>query len=238
MKNTQGAAPYIKGFPVFEGLNCDESRKLGYVVVEKAFHPKQLIFSAADVVEYVYLVREGRVKLYRQTEDGRENIIAILGAGDVFGEFIFGEETCHSVYAEAFDTALICILPHQKFMQMLLNEPSIAIKILTNVGRRLAQSAYFIEHLSTYNLKLRFAKLLLYLASTHARSQSDPAVLDIRLTHQDLAYMVATSRQTATELMNQFKKDGLASYEGRHIVVMRTALEAWVRKHSHELSTA
>ena len=232
----QKGEPYLKSLPVFEGLSCDESRKLGYVVIEKIFEPRQRIFSATDIVEYVYLVREGSVKLYRQTEDGRENIIAFLGVGDVFGEFIFGEKTSHSVYAEAFDRALVCILPHQKFVQMLLNDPVMAVKILANVGKRLAQSAYFIENLSTYNLKLRFAKLLLYLAYNHASSKTDPAVLDIRLTHQDLAYMGATCRQTVTELMNQFKKDGLASYQGKHIVIMRSALETWVQKYSRELS--
>lgn len=230
----QSEGPYLRALPVFEGLSCDETRKLGYAVVEKTYRARQLIFSAQSPVEYVYLVRNGRVKLYRQTEDGRENIIAILKPGDVFGEFVFGESTCHSVYAEAFGTALICILPHRKFVRMLLGDPEMAVRILSNVGRRLAQSAYFIETLSTYNLKLRFAKLLLYLTLEESESGTDEVMLDLRLTHQDLAYMVATCRQTITDLMKAFKKEGLADTQGRRIVVMRKALEAWIAEHSHE----
>ncbi len=232
MLSLENEAPYLKSLPVFDGLSCDESRKLGNVVIEKTFQPKQLIFSTLEAVEYVYLVQEGHVKLYRRTEDGRENIIAILGVGDVFGEFIFCEKNYHSVFAEAFDKAQICILPHQKFIQMLLNEPAIAVKILANVGKRLAQSAYFIENISTYNIKLRLAKLLIYLVHNHASNKSEPVVLDIRLTHQDLAYMVATCRQTVTELMNQFKKDGMVSCQGKHIGIMSTALETWIRDYS------
>lgn len=229
-------APYIKGLPVFYGLSCDETQKLGYTVVERDYSTKQLIFSTEHAVEYIYLVREGRVKLYRVTEDGRENIIAILGPGDVFGEFVFGETICHSVNAEAFENASICILTHTRFMQMLLAEPAIAIRVLTNVGKRLAQSAHFIENLSTYNIKMRFGKLLLCLASEYADGQEEQVVLKVRLTHQDLAYMVATCRQTITELVNQFRRDKLIAYYERHIVVMRPALSEWIRDHSLEES--
>lgn len=126
--------PYLKKFPIFDGLSCDEARKLGHMITDKHFQAKGIIFSADEKAEYVYLIREGHVKLYRQTEDGRENIIAILGPGDVFGEFVFAEETCHSMFAEAFENSLLCILPRKNFLKLLLNEPAIALTIINNMA--------------------------------------------------------------------------------------------------------
>lgn len=216
--------PYLKNFPVFEGLSCDEARNLGQMVVDKSYQARSLIFSADEKAEYVYLIREGKVKLFRQTEDGRENIIAILGPGDVFGEFVFIEDSCHSVFAEAFETSLICILPRRNFIQLLLDEPTIALAIIHNIGKRLSHTAYFIENLSTYDLTLRLAKLLLRLAGEDSANAGDTVKIRMRLTHQDMANMIATSRQTVTSLLNQFKKTGAIRYEDREIVVSRSAL--------------
>lgn len=233
LKPNSDSHPYLEDCPVFEGFSCDEARKLGYIVVEKQFKPKSLIFAADSKAEYVYLVREGRVKLFRQTEDGRETIVTILGPGDVFGEFVFGETVCHSVYAEAFGPALICILPSRRFLQLLMTEPEIAVRILTNVGRRLSRSAFFIENLSTYNIRLRFAKLLMCLVEEHGKDQLTDVALNLKLTHQDLANMIATCRQTATELINYFKNYGILSNVGKTLVVHRPqlhrALAEWQR---------
>ena len=225
-------AQYIKGLPLFDGLTCDEAQKVGFAVIERYYQEKQMVFSDNEKVEYVYLIREGRVKLFRQTEDGRENIIAILGPGDVFGDFIFGEDSCHTMFAEAFGSASLCFLPHKKFMQMLMEYPGIALKIIRNIGKRLSQTAYFIENLSTYNIKVRFGKLLLYLASEHRDTAAANAVLEIKLTHQDMASMVATCRQTITELVGQFKQEGFVSYQGRQLVVHHSNLSAWLDSQS------
>lgn len=227
--------PYLKKFPIFDGLSCDEARKLGHMITDKHFQAKGIIFSADEKAEYVYLIREGHVKLYRQTEDGRENIIAILGPGDVFGEFVFAEETCHSMFAEAFENSLLCILPRKNFLKLLLNEPAIALTIINNIGKRLSQTAYFIENLSTYDLTLRLGKLLLLLAGEYG-SNADASKIKIRLTHQDIANMIATSRQTVTTLINQFKELGLIRYEGREIIVSRSFLLDFIEKNQQAKS--
>lgn len=220
--------PYLKEVALFDGLSCDETRKAGFTVIEKYFEAKQVVFSADQRAEYVYLIREGHIKLFRQTLGGRENIIAILGPGDVFGDFIFGEDSCHAMFAEAFEKVLLCILPRKKFLQMLQLEPTIALKIISNIGQRLTLTAYFIENLSTYNIKVRFGKLLLCLASEYGNVTATHVELSIRLTHQDMANMVATCRQTITELIGQFKEQGFVSYQGKQLLVHYSPLSAWL----------
>ena len=221
---------YLKDFQVFDGLDCDAARKLGHRIVDKEFAAGRLVFSADEKAEYIYLIRLGRIKLYRRTEDGRENTVAILGAGDVFGEFVLGEASCHSVYAQALELSLLCILPRRNFFQLLVDEPGIALTIINNIGRRLAFTAQSIEHLSTYDLGLRLGKLLLLLAEEHGQGIEATVTLKIRLTHQDIANMAATSRQTITQLINQFKKLGLVRYDGKQIVVNRTELSRFLKQ--------
>ena len=223
--------PYLKDFQVFDGLDCDAARKLGHRIVDKEFPAGQLIFSADEKAEYVYLIRLGRIKLFRQTEDGRENTLAILGPGDVFGELVLGEHPCHSVYAQALEISLLCILPRRNFFQLLADEPAIALTIINNISKRLAFATRSIEHLSTYDLGLRLGKLLLLLAEEHGQGAEPTATtLKLRLTHQDIANMAATSRQTVTQLMNQFKKLGILHYDGRRIVVNRPELTRFLKQ--------
>jgi CRP/FNR family cyclic AMP-dependent transcriptional regulator len=222
--------PYLKDFQVFDGLDCDAARKLGHRIVDRQYPAGQLIFSADERAEYVYLIRLGRIKLFRQTEDGRENTVAILGPGDVFGEFVLGENSCHSVYAQALELSLLCILPRRNFFQLLVEEPAIALTIINNIGKRLAFAAQSIEHLSTYDLGLRLGKLLLLLADEHGQGSEHALTLKIRLTHQDIANMAATSRQTVTQLMNQFKQLGLLRYDRHQIVVNRPQLTQFLQR--------
>lgn len=223
--------PYLKNFQVFDGLDCDAARKLGHRIVDKEFPAGHLVFSAEEEAEYVYLIRVGRIKLFRRTEDGRENTVAMLGAGDVFGELVLGEHSCHSVCAEALEPSLLCILPRKNFFQLLVDEPAIALTIINNIGKRLALTAQSIEHLSTYDLDLRLGKLLLLLVEEHGQGTESMVTLKIRLTHQDIANMAATSRQTITQLMNQFKKLGILRYDGRKIVVNRPHLTQFLKQH-------
>lgn len=220
--------PFLRSFPVFDGLDCNEAKRLGEAVIEKNFPPKSLVFHVNEKAEYIYLIRKGRIKLYRLTEDGRENIVSILGPGDVFGEFVISEESNYSLFAEAFEETLLCILPRQNFFKLLLKEPAIALTIINNIGKRLALAANSIENLSTFDSSHRLVKLLLQLASEVGEGNNDSVELKLHFTHQDIANMTAMSRQTVTTLINQFKQLSLIRYNGKHIVVYPSRLSKYL----------
>ncbi len=235
-RHRENDTPFLKDFNPFEGLGCDAGRKLGEVVVEKRFDAGVTIFSANEKAEYVYLIREGRVKLFRITEDGRENIVALLGPGDLFGEFIFGENLTHSVFAQVFEPSWLCILTRPGFFKLLTTDPQIAITIINNIGRRLAGQARSIENLSTYDLDLRLGKLVLSLASEFGLSSPNQAgngivELTVTLTHQDMANMIAVCRQTVTSIVNRFKHDGLLQYRGKTLIVDLPRLKKYLAQH-------
>ncbi|MDA8066019.1 MAG: Crp/Fnr family transcriptional regulator [Thermaerobacter sp.] len=225
-----GARPFVRNLPVFEGLSCEEASRLDRMVWERRFKARESIFSAGEQAEYVYLVREGWVKLFRVTEDGQESVTAILGPGDIFGEFILGENLCHSVFAEPLEAALLCILPRCNFFRLLTEDPKIALKIIDNIGRRLNRISDALENLRSYDLARRFARLLLLLAAEFGEGPEEAAFIGIRLTHQDLANMIGVCRQTVTGLLGRFRRLGLASGEGHHLTVNRRRLSAFLEQ--------
>lgn len=216
--------PFVKNLPVFAGLSCDQARSLGSRVIEKRLPPRTLLFSADDRAEYIYLIREGTVKLYRLSGDGRESIVSVLGPGDVFGEFLLGENLSHSVFAETMEAAFLCILPRRNFFTLLTEEPAIALAVIGNIGQRLTAHQDAIESLSIDDARARTIKLLLSLGSELGGSDDHWRWLDVPLTHQDMANMVALSRQTVTTVLNRLKDEGLIRSEGRRLWINEHAL--------------
>jgi len=216
--------PFLRDLPVFSGLSCDQARELGSRVIEQRLPPRSVLFSEDEPAEYVYLLREGRVKLYRLSPQGREAIVAVLGPGDVFGEFLIGEDLCHSMFAETLEPAFVCILPHRNFIALLAEEPSIALAVIANIGRRLLSQADAIESLSIDDARARVVKLLLSLGGGVAGTDGAWCELGVRLTHQDMANMVALSRQTVTSILNGLKVDGAVRADGRRLWIDARAL--------------
>ncbi|MBI3546919.1 MAG: Crp/Fnr family transcriptional regulator [Gammaproteobacteria bacterium] len=226
--------PFLRDTNPFDGLECDAVRKLGEIVVEKRLEIGATIFSAKEKAEYVYLIREGRIKLFRITEDGRENVVALLGPGDIFGELTLGKDLTHSVFARVFEPAWLCILTRSGFFRLLAGDPQIALTIVSNIGRRLAAQACSIENLSTYDVDLRLGKLLLFLAAefgSASAGKADAVELTVNLTHQDLANMIAMCRQTITSIINRFKQAELLRYNGKSLVLNLPRLKQYLAQH-------
>jgi len=215
--------PYIKKVDIFEGIECGGLRKIVEVVIERHIEPGVTIFSAQEEADYVYMIRQGRVKLYRLAGDGREIVVAMLGPGDIFGEFVFGERLTHSVFAQSFEYTWLCMLPRDGFFSLLANEPGIAATIISNIGRRLAIQALSVEALGTFDVEERFCKLLLCLVEQFGEDMPDlpgeHKILTITLTHQEQANMVASCRQTITRILGELKGKGLVSYCGRRLII-------------------
>ena len=204
MSGGESLEPYIKEVDIFEGIECGELRKIVEVVIERQIEPGTTIFSAQEKADYVYMIRQGRVKLYRLTEDGREIVVAMLGPGDIFGEFVFGEQLTHSVFAQSFEHTWLCMLPRDGFFSLLANEPKIAVTIISNIGRRLAVQALSVETLSTFDVEERFCKLLLCLVDQFGDDMpglpAEHKILTITLTHQDQANMVFVTLSTRSSI--------------------------------------
>ena len=162
----------------------------------------------------LFIVKEGRVQLYRISPEGKKLVIATLGAGTLFGEMPLLGQQLHNTFAEASEESVICIMSRKDLERLFLNKPMVALRVLEITGRRLRDAEKRLEDMAFKGIPARLASLLL---RVRVEQNSD----DIKgLTHQDLAETVGTYRETATQVLNDLKVQGLIEIGRKHIVIL------------------
>ncbi|SMB99875.1 transcriptional regulator, Crp/Fnr family [Thermanaeromonas toyohensis ToBE] len=184
-------------------------------------YPKgYIIFAAGDVADKVYLINRGRVKIYRLTLEGRRVTVSIRETGELFG---LAETLCGTdrvCFAEALEEVNVSVLKKEVFENLLLTYPLLAIKIAKILGSRLREAESLIHHLMYCQIPQRLALLLLKLAERCGQKTKNGILLNFRLTHEEIACMIGTSRQTVSSVLNNFKKAKIIAIdeEGLHLL--------------------
>jgi CRP/FNR family transcriptional regulator len=191
----------------------------GIRVAEKHFGRGGLIFSPGDTGEQLYFLLEGTVRLYRIYGDHKEATVALLKEGDVFGELSLEAKTCQSVFAEAIAASRVAVVRKPALGEAIRRHPEFAIELLSAFSERHRQSDEKIEILLNRGVATRLAALLWHLAERFGEPDAPGMALRTRLTHQDLANMVASTREAVSKVMSEFQRDGLIEVRGRRIIV-------------------
>ncbi len=184
----------------------------------------------------LYLIKSGKVRLYRLTESGKELTVDILETGHVFGEigtFTTGSE---NLYAEAWEDSVICRIDREQFEKIIRENPSISLKLLEIISSRLKEVEELLEYMAYSSTRKRLLFLLNKLTEKFgdklsSNSAEEWAALDIYITHQELASMMGSIRETVTALLNEFNAEGIVRKSGRrgtmevHSVRLKCALK-------------
>ncbi len=201
-------------------------RKLGRTMQ----YPKgQIIFSAGDIADRVYLIEEGWVKIYRLDHEGRKITVGtIRNAGELMGlaETLYhGERTC---YAEAITDVVIVKLIRDDFFNLLKEDGELAINVASTLGVRMREAEAMVHELVCWQVPGRLALLLLKIAERYGVADEEGILINLKLTHEEIASMIGTTRQTVTQTLNMFKKEKSISVQGRLIKILDSPkLEQW-----------
>ncbi|MBI4595113.1 MAG: Crp/Fnr family transcriptional regulator, partial [Candidatus Tectomicrobia bacterium] len=133
--------------------------------------------------------------------------------GTIFGEMSMIGQGMYQAFAEAMEDATICVVRRQNMVQFLSTRPAVALRLLEIVGQRFLEAQASLEALAFKNVRARLASLLLRLAKQQAGNVVEG------VSHQDLAEMVATLRETITDTLNHFKEEGMVELGRRHIII-------------------
>lgn len=187
------------------------------------FKKGETIFGDGDPLDYLYIVHQGRVKIYQLFESGKEQLLRIVEPGEFMGELaLFTEKTLDS-YAEALEKTEICLI-HRRDMQSLMQEyPTIAIKILEQFSNRLDQTEKLVGELSAKDVEARIAGYILELAN---KNDSDEIILP--MSKKDLASYLGTTQETVSRRLSSFQMNGWIEQKGhRNIkIIDKNALES------------
>jgi CRP/FNR family cyclic AMP-dependent transcriptional regulator len=187
----------------------------------KKYRKNQLIHSPGDKIKMVGYVKSGRVKVYNLAACGKEIIYRFCLPNSFFGiAEIFGEEE-RAVFVEAVEPTEVLCINKRNFEELLRRNPNLALIVMQILGSRIRQAHKAIKDFVAADVRSRLAQLLLKLPQMGGSTEDRGAItIANRFTHQEMADMVGAIRQTVTEIINGFKRQGYIRYDGGKITIL------------------
>lgn len=205
---------------IFCDLNETEMGTLVAAAPMKTFDSGALIFTPHQPIETLFILKQGRVRIFRVSEDGRALTTAILEPGTIFGEMVIVGQVMHDSFAEALDPVTACVMNKADVRRLLLGDPRIAARIAETLGKRMSDLEQKLSDTVFKSVPERIASTLLTL-STEAGHRGRGA--QVRLTHEQLAALTATSRETTTKVLGEYAEQGVISLGRGRITVLDAA---------------
>lgn len=210
---------FLRRVPFFSGLEDDHIAALSKMLVEKRHRKGSVIFFEGDPGDALFIVASGMIKIYRVAEDGREKTLAILRDGDVFGEMALLDGEPRSAIAETLESTTLFALHRKDFSTFLSANPSIATHIIKVLCARLRQANADVMDVVFRDVRSRLVRTLLNLAERHGTACPGGVRIELKLTHQELANLIGTARETVTRMLAEFQDAGCLTMDGRYLVI-------------------
>lgn len=219
----QGHLASLESVSLFAGLDVEGLRELATAVKRRAFRAGEVIFHQDDSGQVLYVIREGKVKIYITSPDGQDVSLAVFGPGDYFGELALLDGQPRSASAVAIEPAETFALQRADFIRAVMHHPRIAVQVMNVLSRRLRQTDAMIEDLLFLDVHGRVAKKLLELGELHGVRTPEGIRIELRLTQGELAAMVGASRESVNKVMGYFTDKRFISTDKHKITIMRLA---------------
>lgn len=220
MKQTNNLAQHLKRAPTFSDFNEAELEEVAQLVIERKFKRHTVIFHENEPGNAFYIIKTGRIKVYKVSEDGRELIIGIFGDGGIFGDVPVFDGGPYPASAAAMTDSVVWSINRADFERLIRAHPEISLKVIRVLGRRLRQAHNLLRDMALKNVPQRLASLLLKLKEEYGSETASGTVLELPLSRQDMAELIGVSRETATRELSKFAKAGLIEVDGRRITIL------------------
>ncbi len=203
---------YLSEMELFQGLSDREMEDVMRVTTMTNV-PKGRVFWPSEMGEVLFILKQGRVQIYRLNPEGKKLVITTLGPGSVFGEMTLTGQHMYDAFVETLEDSLICIISRSDLERLITSKPQIALRLLDMIGRRLYEVEKRLEELAFKKIPARLAALLL-------RLSADQGDVIQGYTHQDLAELIGTYRETVTQVLNEMKSAGLIEIKRKTIRIL------------------
>ena len=213
---------HLSQVDLFKGLTVEQLEAIARIISDKEYKKGQLIFSEGDEGVGFYLVISGRVKVYKLSPEGKEQIMHIFGPGQPFAEVPVFEGSRYPANAEAMERCKLFFFPKKAFISLIQENPSLSINMLASLSQRLKQFSNLIESLSLKEVPGRLASYLLYLSDRNG--SIDEFQLDIA--KSQLASLLGTIPETLSRIFAKMDSKKLVEINGPRITILnRIGLE-------------
>ena len=198
----------IEAVPIFSSVTEEEMLKIAAITTDRTYQKGEMVYMQGDEGGKLYVLHKGQVKVTRIGASGKEQVIRVLGPGDFLGELLLLSPAPMTDNAEALETTTVCIIEGRKLKGLMLENPSIALKIIEELSRRLGSAEELIEDINLLSVEQRLAQALLKLAG-----DSDEIMLIMK--KSDPASQIGMSQETLSRKLSSLQEQGLIELEGQ-----------------------
>jgi CRP/FNR family cyclic AMP-dependent transcriptional regulator len=213
------AEEILRRIPLFAGITEGETRALAGRMSAKKYSRGELLFSEGDACQGLFIVASGKVRIFKMSPSGREQILALEGAGSTIAELPVFDGGSYPASALAAEDAEILFISRKEFQAFCLEHPAMALKVIAVVGGRLRRLVGIIEELSFTTVRQRLIALLVRLAQEKGPAGKQGVRIELGASHQELAAELGTVRELVSRNLGRLQAEGLIEVEGREIVV-------------------
>ncbi|MBA3740964.1 MAG: Crp/Fnr family transcriptional regulator [Chloroflexi bacterium] len=215
-------AGLLREVDLFAGLTPAQLKEISQTLPMRTCPVGGLVTSPDDEDERLYVVKRGRVRLYRLTPDGKQLTLEILDKGRIVGRMSWLGQELAGAYAEAVEDALICSFTPEELRRLIDRFPSVGVNIIRYLSGRLAASEQEREIMAFRSVEQRLAARLVELLDRFGQPTAGGTAIDARLTQQELADMIGTSRETLATTITSLRERGLLEMHNQRVVVLDT----------------
>lgn len=211
---------YLRDHKLFRTLSFGQIRQLCIITGFKKAQKGEIIYFSSSDLPRIFLLKKGNIKIVAVDEDGNETIKDIIQKGDLFGELTLEADSQSNEYAKVLSNDVaICSFLMSDFEDLLLRNPSLALSYTKFVGLKMKRIKNSYSNLISKDAKTRLFQFLKDWAEKEGEKIEDKVVIENYLTQNDIAQIICTSRQTATQLLNEMETNGTIIYSRKEIII-------------------
>ncbi|MCA1031035.1 Crp/Fnr family transcriptional regulator [Bacillus timonensis] len=200
---------HFKDVPLFKNLTHDELAPIVRISNARFYKERMYVFMQDDPLDRVFFIQSGKIKIYKTDVNGKEQIVSILTAGEMFPHAGFFRKGGYPAHAEVIEDTQLIVTPIDQFEEILLQYPELCIKLFKVLGEKIVDLQNRLEEQILHNAYEQIGLLFLRLSHIHGEKESeDKYRLTTSFTHKELANMIGTSRETMSRTITYFKKKG------------------------------
>ena len=219
LQDEKRALWYLRKIPLLEGLSTEQYRELTGEVEVRELQRRQIVYLPGDPGDHVFFIQGGRIKCSKVSRDGKELTLTYVAAGEFFGELCVLDGKPREEMAEAMKNSICTALPRESIRKLLMNESQIAFRFIKVIGERRRAMETKIEHLVFRDVHAKLASLLLELGREYGKETEDGLTIDQKITHQEMANLIGSTRETISLTLAAFKRKELIELQGRTVVL-------------------
>lgn len=208
------------GIPIFSALDYEELKKIASLTVHRDYTKGETIVAEGSTPDFVAIVSEGSVKVNKYTLDGREQILYVFAEGDFFGEQNLLFDRPASAGTVALESVKLCLVYKKDFQTLLKDNPEIAVKIISELGERLARLESAVQNMGVRSLEARINAALLEFADRYGTKTAAGTLIHLPLSREGLASYIGIARETVSRKLSLLEEEGIIRTIGNKKILL------------------